>query len=100
MPLVVIDQNLDLFIILSSDDDCSKKNRLVVGEKDAIPITELAETIKDSMQVFSEFICSDKDGGTNGAFKNTKLVNPSDLELLSNIKNCLKKVFFTKKFQS
>lgn len=97
-PLIVMDQNLNLFIIFSSDDDSCKKERLV-GEKDAIPITKLAETIKDSMQVFSEFIRSHKDG-TNGAFKGTQLMNPSDLELLSNIKTCLKKVFFKKKFQS
>lgn len=79
-----------LQVPIIKDDFSNKKDRLVVGEKDAIPITKLAETIKDSMQVFFEFIRSDKDG-TIGSFKGTQLRNPADLELLSNIKTRLKK---------
>lgn len=70
----------------------------MVGEKDAIPITKLAEIIKESMQVFGEFIRADK-VETFAALKGIQgspvdHLNPADLELFINIKTCLEKVKF------
>lgn len=77
-------------------DDCFKdKKDKLVGEKDAIPITKLAEIIKESMQVFGEFIRADK-VETFAALKGIQgspvdHLNPADLELFINIKTCLEK---------
>ena len=73
-------------------DDClkDKKESGVEGES-LVSIAILAEFIEESMRVFWEFLRADKDEASR---TNVRLQDPSDSELLIDIKTSLQKVCF------
>lgn len=77
-------------------DDCFKdKKETREDEIDAISISMLAQTIKESMHIFWEFVRADK-GEADGILKSVQgsLADPRaavDSELLMNVRTCLEK---------
>ncbi|KAL3501410.1 hypothetical protein ACH5RR_035859 [Cinchona calisaya] len=75
-------------------DDCTKdKKETIVDEKDVMSISMLADTIKESMQIFWEFLRADKEeaNGVRKTFQGSPVDSQADTELLMNVRTCLEK---------
>jgi len=87
-----------LWFFFSSDDGTKEKKEIVWGdEEDAISIERLEQIIKESMQVFLEFV-GDKDDGSVfhrvSHHKGNELKEEDISELLGDIRTQLHKVIF------
>lgn len=82
-----------------SDDRSSKSNKKCRNEGEfAVKIETLREIIRESMRVFWEFLCADKEEFSSVLMKvsHQTQVSPQDtldLELLTDVRTHLQKVF-------
>jgi len=84
-----------MLLLLCADDNTKDKKIIKLGEEYAINSERLEKIIKESMQVFWEFVRADKDYAIKASHK--IVIDLKDLsisDLLGNVRTQLQKVFF------
>ena len=84
-------------------DDCSKYKNGAGDHEDGVSSEMLTDIIEESMHVFWEFLCADKDeaNATSKTPQQAQVAphDPIDLELLMDVRTDLQKVCFLNLFE-